>query len=148
MRILLATILALAATPALAQAPDFTFTVPVEISGTPTVISARIDCVVSRLMRPDGSPDLSGANVIGRGSTVQPVTGGAFNGNVVVAVRAEGLVPASEARGYTCAIAINGTGRTGAGFQAQSGNMAAIYETATGGRLATVVARVRGTITR
>jgi hypothetical protein len=132
----------LAAAPA-AHAADFTLRVPVTITNVPSASQLKVDCYVSKVA-PGGVYAAGAENVVGRGYSFQPVSGGAFAGTITVTANAGGIVPPSAARSYGCSLTLYGHATTGAEYAAQSGNLATVVNTATGQTLTEVVATVSG----
>lgn len=123
-----------------ATAADFTFDVPVHLENVPSMQTAYIECLVSRVAL-GGPYAAGGTNVIGRGSASVSVSGGNYDGTVAVEVNNSSIVPSSEARSYMCGMRAVGTARTGATYSASTDNFATVYETATGQTLERVAVR-------
>lgn len=128
-----------------AAAADFTLEVPVRFANVPSVTSATVDCLISRVEvgGPGGS---GGTNVVGRGSASVPVSGGAYDGSVTVEINSDGIIPASDARSYRCSLRAAGTARTGSTYTASPGNFQDVYTTATGATLDSVTTNVQGNL--
>jgi len=90
--------------PASASAEDFTFTVPVELASLPAEINygwAFCDLVI----REPGRSALSAGNA-GRGFTI---SGGAYRGEVTVAVNASPGIEPARVTHYKCYLSLAGT---------------------------------------
>lgn len=120
----------LIASPTAAAAADFTFDVPVRIENAPSMTTAYIDCVVWRAAV--GEVYSGPGNMMGRGGTSVPVTGGRYEGTVTIEVNASGIIPAADARSYSCSLRAVGTSRSGTTYSAMPDNFRTVYETATG----------------
>lgn len=84
-------------------AADFTFTVPVKLSNLPPDSrTVGVSCLVytSATARPGGSGH------VGTGFTSSPVSGGAFDGEVTVAVTTNTGVDPATVTHYSCALSI------------------------------------------
>ena len=98
-RILLTALLSLAA--AVASASDVVVVVPVEISGMPPdVQSASVECLI------DNAADHNFSQVMGRQTTIIPLVGGRFSGQIRVRVipggYPRGANPTADVRFYLC----------------------------------------------
>ncbi len=103
------------AAPVSAQATDFTITVPVNVSGVPpSVISMGIGCVIKPTQFGDAS------TYIARGNQLLHLTGGAYHGNVTIAVNALPGKDPAQAHWYFCIADFEGAGST---IYFQGGNM-------------------------
>jgi hypothetical protein len=132
-------------TPAASNAANFTFTVPLTITNVPSATRAVVFCTVSRGTLGGVFP-FAARNIVGNGSTAQPLTGGAFFGSVMVAVNADKVIPASTARSYSCNISLNGRSTDGPAYIASFANMADAVLRATGQTLTTTQTSVSGVI--
>ena len=91
-RVFCAAAIALIATPCLAA--DFTISVPISATGLPAGVNKmRVSC---QILTPVNMP------VVGAGSTVVPITGGAFSGDVVVTASAPPSIDPATATRYKC----------------------------------------------
>jgi hypothetical protein len=92
--------------PLAAQASDFTITVPVNVSGIPSnVTSVSVACDIM----PEDYSD--GTRQIAHGVASQPLSGGAFHGNVTVQANAAPGKDATLARYYHCRMSFLGSDR-------------------------------------
>jgi hypothetical protein len=132
-------------TPAPSTAATFTFTVPLTIANVPSATRAVVFCTVSRGTLGGVFP-FAARNIVGNGSTAQPLTGGAFSGSVMVAVNADKVIPASSARSYSCNVSLNGRSTDGPAYIASFANMADAVLRATGQTLTTTQTSVSGVI--
>jgi len=132
-------------TPAPSKVANFTFAVPLTIANVPSATRAVMFCTVSRGSLSGVFPFAAG-NIVGNGSTAQPLAGGAFSGSVIVAVNADKVVPASAAQSYSCNVSLNGSSTAGPAYIASFGNMADAVLRATGQTLTTTQTSVSGII--
>jgi len=127
------------------NAANFMFTVPLTIANVPSATRAVVFCTVSRGSLSGVFP-FAARNIVGNGSTAQPLAGGAFSGSVIVAVNADKVVPASAAQSYFCNVSLNGSSTAGPAYIASFGNMADAVLRATGQTLTTTQTSVSGII--
>jgi hypothetical protein len=131
-------------TPDPSKAANFTFTVPLTITNVPSATRAVVFCTVSRSSLAGVFP-FAARNIVGNGSTTQPLTGGAFSGSLKVVVNTD-KAPPSSAQSYACNISLNGRSTAGSEYIASFANMAAAVLQATGQTLTTAQTTVIGVI--
>jgi hypothetical protein len=131
--------------PGLPDTANFTFTVPLAIENVPSATSAVVFCTVSRGTLGGVFP-FAARNIVGNGSTAQPLKGGAFSGFVRVTVNADKTIPASTARSYSCNISLNGRSTAGVAYIASFANMADAVSRAAGQTLTMTHTLVSGVI--
>ena len=126
-------------------AAHFTLEVPVRVQNAPSIVSLTVECLVSRV-RVDEPYPAGSTNVIGRGSQRVLTSGANYDNVVLVEVNADGIIPAAEARSYSCSMRASGNARTGGGYAASSASFREAYETATGQTLDRLTVIVRGNL--
>lgn len=85
-----------------AQAEDFTFTVPVRIANVPpAIVLVAVSCYVANR---NPTPGRAPLGIFGNGHAFVPMSGGAYSGDVTVAVNANPRENAGFADHYGCYI--------------------------------------------
>lgn len=135
---LLAALAGLAST-APASAADFTFDVPVRVENLPSVTTLAVQCAVytaypgGRIISVARSPGVT-------------VSGGSYDGTIMVEVDNRGITPSSDARAYRCSLIGEGTARTGTRYSMSPDNFVEAYQRATAHMIVTANNQVGGPI--